>query len=531
MTTYNLASLLEHSAATYPERTAIVFGDRRLSYAEVDTFANMVAGMLAERGIEPGDKVALSCPNLPYFTIVYYGILKAGATVVPLNVLLKAREVAYHLDDSDAVAYFCFEDTAELPMGQEGYAGFEQADRCKQFFMITADLAAASPIEGTAENPVQTMAQALAGQSGQFETVATDEDDTAVILYTSGTTGQPKGAELRHRNMRDNALSGAALFGADPDRPDRFLCVLPLFHSFGQTVCQNGAFAYGGTIVMLPRFEARAALDLMADEEITFFAGVPTMYWGLLGALEDAQADGLDVTEVADHLRVAVAGGSALPVEVHKEFERRFGVTILEGYGLSETSPVASFSQYGEPVRVGSIGLPIPGVEMRLIDPASTPGDFRDVAEGEIGEIAIKGHNVMKGYYGRPEATAAVIDDGWFRSGDLARRDEDGWYYIVDRSKDMIIRGGFNVYPREIEEVLLTHPAVSLAAVIGVPHESHGEEIKAVIIKAPGAEVSEDELIAWAKEQMAAYKYPRIVEFVDALPMTSTGKILKRELS
>lgn len=531
MTSYNLASLLEDSTATYPDRTAVVFGERRLSYAEVNTFANMVAGLLADRGVQPGDKVALSCPNLPYFTIVYYGILKAGATVVPLNVLLKGREVAYHLADSDAKAYFCFEGTPELAIGEEGYAGFQQTESCEHFFMITADLAAPSPIEGTPEHPVETMAQAMGGQTGAFDTVATDEDDTAVILYTSGTTGQPKGAELRHRNMRDNALSGAALFGADAERPDSYLCVLPLFHSFGQTVCQNGAFAYGGTVVMLPRFEARAALDLMKNENITFFAGVPTMYWGLLGALEDAQADGLDVQEVADHLRVAVAGGSALPVEVHKEFERRFGVTILEGYGLSETSPVASFSKYGEPVRVGSIGLPIPGVEMRLIDPASTPGDFRDAPEGEIGEIAIKGHNIMKGYYGRPDATAEVITDGWFRSGDLARVDEDGWYYIVDRSKDMIIRGGFNVYPREIEEVLMTHPAVSLAAVIGVPHESHGEEIKAVVIKAPGAEVTEDELVAWGKEQMAAYKYPRIVQFVDALPMTSTGKILKRELS
>ena len=535
MTTYNLASLLEDSAAAYPERTAIVFAPpgaeaRRLSYAEVDAFANMVANLLASRGIGPGDKVALTCPNLPYFTVVYFGILKAGATVVPLNVLLKAREVAYHLDDSDAKAYFCFQGTPELPMGEEGYAGFRQAREqggCEHFFMITADLAAPSPIEG-----VETMAQAMGGQPATFETVATDEDDTAVILYTSGTTGQPKGAELRHRNMRDNAQSGTALFDASAEVQDAYLCVLPLFHSFGQTVCQNGAFAYGATVVMLPRFEARAALDLMRRERITFFAGVPTMYWGLLGALEGAQADGLDVGELAGNLRIAVAGGSALPVEVHKEFEKRFGVTILEGYGLSETSPVASFSKHGEPVRVGSIGVPIPGVEMKLIDPASTRGAWRDVdGPDAIGEIAIKGHNIMKGYYDRPEETAEAINDGWFRSGDLARRDEDGWYYIVDRSKDMIIRGGYNVYPREIEEVLMTHPAVSLAAVIGVPDESHGEEIKAVVIKAPGAEITEDELVAWGKEQMAAYKYPRIVAFVDSLPMTSTGKILKRELS
>ena len=528
MTTYNLATLLEESAQKYPERTAVVLprpdGEAtRLSYAEVDAFANMVANLLVSRGIRPGDKVALTCPNLPYFTVVYFGILKAGATVVPLNVLLKGREVAYHLGDSDAKAYFCFEGTPELPMGEAGHTGFSQVDGCEHFFVITADLASPSPIDG-----VETMAQAMGGQPATFESVATDEDDTAVILYTSGTTGQPKGAELRHRNMRDNALLGVELFGASADRPDTFLCVLPLFHSFGQTVCQNGAFAFGGTVVMLPRFEAHAALHLMLREGITFFAGVPTMYWGLLGALSDEHD--IDVSELAANLRVAVAGGAALPVEVHREFEKRFGVTILEGYGLSETSPVASFSRYGEPVRVGSIGTPVPGVEMKLIDPASP--EWAEVEGGDaIGEIAIKGHNVMKGYYDRPEATAEVIHDGWFRSGDLAKRDQDGWYYIVDRSKDMIIRGGYNVYPREVEEVLMTHPDVSLAAVIGVPDESHGEEIKAVVIRNPGATLTEDELVAWGKEQMAGYKYPRIVQFVDALPMTSTGKILKRELS
>jgi long-chain acyl-CoA synthetase len=525
-TVYNLSTLLEDSAENHPDRTAVVLGDTRLSYREVDSFANMVANLLVSRGIRPGDKVGLTCPNLPYFTVVYFGILKAGATVVPLNVLLKGREVAYHLDDSDAKAYFCFQGTPELPMGEAGYAGFRDTEGCEHFFVITADLGAPSPIDGT-----ETMAQAMAGQPGEFETVATDEDDTAVILYTSGTTGQPKGAELRHRNMRDNALAGAELFGARAEDPDTFLCVLPLFHSFGQTVCQNGAFAFGGTVVMLPRFEAHAALDLMLRERITFFAGVPTMYWGLLGALADAGAD-VDVSTLAANLRVAVAGGSALPVEVHKEFEKRFGVTILEGYGLSETSPVASFSKYGEGVRPGSIGTPIPGVEMKLIDPASLPGEWTDVEGADaIGEIAIKGHNVMKGYYNRPEATAEVLQDGWFRSGDLARRDEDGWYYIVDRSKDMIIRGGYNVYPREVEEVLMTHEAVSLAAVIGVPHESHGEEIKAFLILNDGAEVTEDDVVEWAREQMAGYKYPRIVQFVDALPMTSTGKILKRELS
>ena len=520
----NLAGLLEDSAARYPDRVAIVFpgqaGDTRLTYAQVNGAANQVANLLVSRGIQPGDKVALSCPNLPYFTIVYFGILKAGATVVPLNVLLKGREVAYHLDDSDAKAYFCFQGTPELPIGAEGKAGFDQTDGCEHFFVITADPAAESPIEGA-----ETMGRAMAQQPPTFDTVETDDDDTAVILYTSGTTGQPKGAELRHRNMRDNALIGKELFGADAERPDTYLCVLPLFHSFGQTVIQNGAFAFGGTVVMLPRFEAGAALALMDREEVTFFAGVPTMYWGLLGALADSQ---VDVDKIARNLRIAAAGGSALPVEVHKDYEKKFGVTILEGYGLSETSPVASFSIYGQPPRVGSIGVPIPGVEMKLLKPESW--EEIEWTPDAIGEIAIKGHNIMKGYYGRPDATEQAIQDGWFRSGDLARRDEDGWYYIVDRSKDMIIRGGFNVYPREVEEVLMTHPDVSLAAVVGVPHESLGEEVKAFVILNPDAKTTPEELVEWSRQEMAAYKYPREVVIVDSLPMTATGKILKREL-
>lgn len=515
----NLATLLDDATASYPDRTAIVFGDTTLSYPQVNGAANQVANLLVSRGIKPGDKVALSCPNLPYFTIIYFGILKAGATVVPLNILLKGREVAYHLADSDAKAYFAFEGGADLPIGDEAWAGFQQAEGCTEFFLIKLDSGAPAPLEGP-----EHYAPLVAEQPPTFETVERDDDDTAVILYTSGTTGQPKGAELRHRNMRDNATSGAALFNADATNPDTYLCVLPLFHSFGQTVIQNGSMAYGGTVVMLPRFEAAPAIGLMLREKVTFFAGVPTMYWGLLTALDDT----VDVDSLAKNLRVAVAGGAALPKEIHHQFKERFGVTILEGYGLSETSPVASFSRYGEEPRVGSIGVPIPGVEMKLINP-----DWSDVADDPdaVGEIAIKGHNVMKGYYNRPEATAEAIQDGWFRSGDLAKKDADGFYYIVDRSKDMIIRGGFNVYPREIEEVLMTHPAVSLCAVIGVPHESHGEEIKAFVVPTPGTEVDPDEIVAWSKEQIAAYKYPRVVQVVDSLPMTSTGKILKRELS
>jgi long-chain acyl-CoA synthetase len=513
----NLAILLEDSARTFPERAAVVLGDQRTTYAQVDAGANQVANLLVRRGIRPGDKVALSCPNLPWFPVVYYGILKAGAVVVPLNVLLKGREVGYHLNDAEAKAYFCFQGSADLPMGAEGFAGFGQADGCEHFFLITADPAAATPIEGT-----QTLGAALAGEAPVFASVLLPETDPAVILYTSGTTGQAKGAELSHSNLLLNALACNRLFQSRPGE-DTHLLVLPLFHSFGSTVNLNAGFATAATLVLLPRFDPAAAVRLLETESVTFFAGVPTMYWGLLNAL----TEDVDVARIAGNMRVAVSGGASLPIEIIKAVEERLGVAILEGYGLSETSPVATFSDPHSDPRPGSIGIPIWGVEVKLIDESWNTVDGAD----EIGEIAIRGHNIMRGYYNRPEATAEVLRDGWFRTGDLGRRDKDGFYYVVDRAKDMIIRGGFNVYPREVEEVLMTHEAVSLAAVIGVPHPSHGEEVKAFVILHPGATVTEDELIAWGREQMAAYKYPRIIGIVETLPMTATGKLLKRALS
>lgn len=505
----NLAELLRRPARSHPDRTAIISGATRLTYGDVDRASNQVANLLARRGVRCGDKVALSYPNLPSFTIIYFGILKAGAVVVPLNILLRGREIAYHLDDSDAKAYFAYQGHPQLPIGDEASAGFDACDSCDSLFVISS-------------NPED--APMWADQPSSFEEVNSNDDETAVILYTSGTTGQPKGAELSHQNLRTNAYAGGTMFGNDAARPDVFLCVLPLFHSFGQTCIQNGAFAFGGTLVMVERFDAGGVLEVMLENAVTVFGGVPTMYWSLLSALDET----VDVESLARNLRIAMSGGAALPLEIHREFKEKFGVTILEGYGLSETSPAAAFARYGEEPRVGSIGVPIAGVEMKLINDDWTEVD---ATPGVVGEIAIKGHNVMKGYYKRPAATAEVIRDGWLRSGDLGRKDPDGFFYIVDRSKDMVIRGGFNVYPRELEEVLMTHPAVTLVAVIGVPHPSHGEEIKAVVVKHKGFDhVTEADIVSWGKERFAAYKYPRIVEFADELPTTSTGKILKREL-
>ncbi|MUN35889.1 long-chain-fatty-acid--CoA ligase [Actinomadura litoris] len=511
----NLSVLLEDAARETPERDAVVFGDIRLSYAFVDGVANQVANLLRSRGIGPGDKVALASPNLPYFPMVYFGALKAGAVVVPLNVLLRPREIAYHLADSGAKALFCFEGTPDFPLGETGRAGSAEVEGCEHLFLLPASLATTeSPVEGA-----ELFWAALAGQPDTFETVRTESTDTAVIIYTSGTTGQPKGAELTHGNLLMNAMVDDTLYRRTLH--DTFLVTLPLFHIFGQTCVMNVGLYRRATLVMQARFDARQTVELMVAEKVNFFAGVPTMYWGLL----HAEASPEEIEAIRAELRVAVSGGAALPMEVIKGVRERFGVNILEGYGLSETSPVASFNRPDRPTKAGSIGLPIWGVEMRLID-----DDWKEIEGEGPGEIAIRGHNVMKGYHGRPEATDEAIRDGWFRTGDVARRDDEGYYYIVDRSKDMIIRGGFNVYPRELEEELMTHPQVSLAAVVGVAHATHGEEVKAYVIRTPGATVTEDELVAWGRERFAGYKYPRIVEFRDELPMTATGKILKREL-
>jgi long-chain acyl-CoA synthetase len=510
----NLAVLLEDSARNVPDRTAVICGDERFTYAEINAKANQIANALKSYGIRKGDKVALSCPNMPFFPVVYYGILKAGAVVVPLNILFKAREIAYHLADSDARVYFCFEGGKDLPLGAEGAKGFAEAAACEKFILLTADEKRAAPDENA-----QTIWQFIADRSETFESESTNESDTAVILYTSGTTGQPKGAELTHLNVVLNARLSDTMY---PRRDgDVHLVTLPLFHSFGQVVQMNAGFYNRATLVLLPRFTAEDALSEMEKHDVTIFAGVPTMYWALYNF---AEADRFDLAKIARNLRFCKSGGSPLPVEVLKGFEARFNTKITEGYGLSETSPVAVFNKHGES-KAGSIGFPVWGVEVRVVDENGA-----DVADGNLGEIAIRGHCVMKGYYKRPEATEAAIRNGWFHSGDIGRRDAEGYLYITDRKKDMILRGGFNVYPRELEEVLMTHEGVSLCAIVGVASNEHGEEIKAYIVKKDGVELTENEIIQWCKANMASYKYPRFVEFLESLPMTATGKILKREL-
>jgi long-chain acyl-CoA synthetase len=504
----NLAMLLEQSARREPGKVALILDDIKLRYAELNGAANKVANGLVKLGVKPGDKVALMLPNTPHFVICYYAILKAGGVVVPLNVLFKRHEVEYHLEDSDATALIVWEGFVG-----EAAEGFSKAKGCHNLIVAQAPGSTAPIPDGAL--PLNAL---MADTSPVFDTVQTMPDDTAVILYTSGTTGRPKGAELSHFNMFFNAMVCAEKLGPPPQPDDVVLVALPLFHSFGQTCQMNTGLYTGATITLMTRFEPQKALEVMQRDRVTHFSGVPTMYFYLLNF---PGADQYDLSA----LRFLSSGGSAMPVEVLHAFKTKYGVMIQEGYGLSETSPVASFNHLDRPPKPGSIGTPIWGVEMRCVD-----AEGHDVPAGELGEIVIRGHNVMKGYYKRADATAESIRGGWFYTGDVAYKDEDGYYFIKDRVKDMIIRGGFNVYPREIEEVLYAHPAVAEAAVIGVHDQALGEEVKAVVAFKPGQSTTEEEIIAYCKERLAAYKYPRSVEIRDTLPKTVTGKILKREL-
>jgi len=493
----NLGVILHESAADRPDHIAVRFNERALSYAEVDRQARGIAAALLQRGLAPGQTVALLIPNVPEFTIAYFAILYAGLTVVPLNVLLSAPEITYHLQDSNA----------QLLIAHPFFAESVKAGAA----------AAGVPVVWSSGEGDDTL-DAMAAQPPVVELHPTLPTDTAVILYTSGTTGKPKGAELTHSNLFMNcSFVIPRLVPVDTDAV--MIAVLPLFHSFGQTAVQNAAISAGGTITMLPRFTPEAALQIMERDRVTVFAGVPTMYFALLHHQFEREYD-------LSALKHCMSGGAPMPVEVMKAFEKKYPVEILEGYGLSETSPVASFNMHNRPRKPGSIGYPVWGTEMRVVDDEDRP-----LPDGKPGEICIRGHHIMKGYLNRPDATKEALRGGWFHSGDIGVRSPEGYFTIVDRKKDMILRGGFNVYPREVEEVLYSHPAIAEAAVIGVPDEEKGEEVKAIVVLAAGAKLSAEELIAFCKERLAAYKYPRLIEFRDSLPKGSTGKILKRELT
>ncbi len=500
-----LASILAESASRYPDREAVVLGSQRIGYADLWEQTRRYAAVLAERGVGPGDMVALLMPNVPDFPRVYYAALSLGAVVVPVHALLVGREIAYVLRDSGAKVL-----VAAAPLLEQGAAGAAEAG-VPVLAVMGAD----------AEGSVERL-DVLAEQATPIESyVQRDPEDPAVILYTSGTTGTPKGAILTHLNMTMNAIVTATSV-VPMTAGDVLLGALPLFHSFGQTVVMNAGFFVGATMVLLPRFDPAGALNLLVEEKVTVFSGVPTMYIALLAA---ARAD-----ERRPNLRICASGGSSIPVAVIDKFQEVFGTAIYEGYGLSETSPVATFNQEAFGRKPGTVGRGIWGCDA-AIAAADVEGRIDLLGVGEIGEVVLRGHNIFAGYLNNPEATAAVLVDGWFRTGDLGTVDEDGFIAIVDRKKDLILRGGFNVYPREVEEVLAGHPGVAQVAVVGFPDDVHGEEICAVVVRSPeGTDLDGSTLIEWSKERLGRHKYPRRVEFAETLPLGPSGKVLKREI-
>ena len=492
----NLANNLVETADKLPDAHAIKLDALTISWSTLAGAAAQVAGQLVADGVKPGDRISLILPNVPAFPILFYGSLMAGATVVPMNPLLKHHEIAYFFADSGATHSFVWPDFA------------------------------AEATEGAAETgtkvipctPMGPVADLLPQAAPLMDVVERDDEDTAVILYTSGTTGKPKGAELTHRNLNLNAQRCVNAI-LTITHEDVIMGCLPLFHVFGLTCGLNASVISGAQMTLIPRFDPEKALSVIERDKVTIFEGVPTMYAAMLN---NAAADTADTSS----LRTCASGGSAMPIEVMRGFEKKFNCQILEGYGLAETSPVASFNMPDRPTKPGTIGRAIPGCEMKLVDL-----EGNDVPPGDgIGEIAIRGDNVMKGYWGKPEATAESIPDGWFRTGDLAVVDEDGYFTIVDRKKDMIIRGGLNVYPREVEEVLYEHPDVLEAAVVGIPDDLLGEEIGAAVVLRPGSSATTDEVREFVKSRLAAYKYPRVIWTMNELPKGPTGKILRREV-
>jgi long-chain acyl-CoA synthetase len=505
--TLSVAAILAESARRTPESVALYCMGAAISYRELWDQARAYAGALRARGIEPGDRVAMAMPNVPDFPRVYYAVLSLGAVVVPVHPLFKAEEIEYVLRDSGAKLI-----VAAAPLLAE--VGPAAATTGVHLLTVLVPDAMREHV------PFPRLEDEADAEQAIDRYVGTGPLDAATVLYTSGTTGTPKGSVASHLALVEQV--NVALIDALEVRSDDVLFGgLPLFHSFGQTAVMNIAFRKGAAVILLPRFEGEEVLRLLVEHKATIFTAVPTMYIGLLQAAAHNPA--------RPGLRFGVSGGAALPAAILEAFEETFGASIHEGYGLTETSPTVAFNPTHEPIRPGTVGRPYWGIDVDIAD-AEIEGRIRLLPEGELGEIVVRGHALFKGYLGRPEATREAMVDGWFRTGDLGTKSEDAVITIVDRKKDMIVRNGYNVYPTEVEQVMMRFPPVTNVAVFGVHDDERGQEVHAAVVPADPGAFDTEQLIAFAREHLAAYKYPRVVHVLEALPLGASGKVLKREL-
>lgn len=505
----NLSDQLTVTAKKNLTKTALYFQGKETSYQELEGAVTKFASSLKKLGFQKGDHIALVVGNTPHFVIGLYGALRLGVTVIPINPIYTPDELSYIINNGDVKGIIT------LDMLLEKFEKMAE-DLPKVEHYIIAETNPEVPFGHSSLSPkLKSFTQLVQDGELDFERPYLDDDDVAVILYTSGTTGKPKGAMLTHKNLYSNAKDVGTYLGITPD--DRVIATLPMFHVFCLTVALNAPLMSGGTVLVVPKFSPETIFKLTREQQATVFAGVPTMYNYLLQYPEGKSSD-------FESIRLCVSGGASMPVALLENFEKKFNCQISEGYGLSEASPVTCFNPLDRPRKAGSIGTSIIHVENKVVDE-----NGEEVPVGEVGELIVRGPNVMKGYYKMPEETAATLKDGWLYTGDMARVDEDGYFYIVDRKKDLILVGGYNVYPREVEEVLYSHPKVAEAAVVGVPDPDTGEAVAAFVVSKDES-LTEEELIAYCKEHLAKYKIPSSISFMEELPKNTTGKILRRHL-
>lgn len=510
----NLVSCVRQQAAEQPEKIAYHFMGKDTTYGEFEQTVGRFAQGLQDLGVQKGDHVAFLLGNTPHYLIALYATMRLGATAIPVNPIYTQDEISYILRNGDVKAVIALD--ALLPLVEVGVQAFPEV----MTFVVcetTADVAEkVAALSQEAKAKTHLFSQVIVNAAGSIEPVDVAQDDTAIILYTSGTTGTPKGAMLTHGNVYSNARDVSTYLGYRAD--DRIIATLPVFHVFALTVVVNAPLISGATVLLAPRFSPNEIFALAKEQQATVFAGVPTMY-NFLYLLPEGNPEDFST------IRLAISGGASLPVALLHNFEQKFNVRVSEGYGLSEASPVTCFNPLDRDRKAGSIGTSINNVENRVVDV-----NGRQVPVGEVGELVVRGPNVMKGYYKMPEETAMAIRDGWLYTGDLAKVDDEGYFYIVDRKKDMIIVGGYNVYPREVEEVLFAHDNVVEAAVVGYPDPNFGEAVHAYIVLKEVAATTTDDILAYCAQHMVKYKVPKVVEILDELPKNTTGKILRRSL-